>query len=64
MESLMLSFETCKILMLNNDKLKHQLDSMGVEYNHKTRTTTYVNKRDTSGHSDYVMSLAFAKQST
>lgn len=62
MESLMLSFESGKILILNNDKLKHQLDSMGVEYNHKTRTTSYVNKRDASGHSDYVMSLAFANK--
>ena len=57
-ENLMLEFETKQIKIFKSEKLEHQLDSFGVEYNHKTRTLTYVNQRDSTGHSDYLMSLA------
>lgn len=62
MEELMVAFEQNKIKIFNNKKLLNQLDGMSVEFNEKTRLQSFLNKRTSDGHSDYVMALAFSNR--
>ena len=59
-EDLMVAFEQDKIKIFDRPKLLNQLDGISTKYNATTRTLSYVNERNSGGHSDMVMSLAFA----